>query len=147
MSIPKVGDFMHRGMPTIRPDLDIYQAIDFLVRHRLSGVFVVNAKNQVLGILSEKDCLKVLAKGAIHGPAKGPVANFMTTQVVSIPRNMDIYFAAGKFLGTPFRLFPVIEKDCLVGQITRRDILRGIQSIHRRGKNSSREEEQLSLAK
>ena len=70
--------------------------------------------------------LKLLAKGSDAQIARGPVFQFMTTEVRAIPPEMDIYFAAGLFLKHEFRRFLVVSDGKLVGAITRFDILRAI---------------------
>lgn len=50
----------------------------------------------------------------------------MTTEVETISPDMDLYYAAGLFLKRNYRRFPVVEDSVLVGQISRRDILRAI---------------------
>jgi CBS domain-containing protein len=52
----------------------------------------------------------------------------MTPDPMTIPPDMDVYYAAGLFLKGNFRRFPVVEDGKLVGAITRYDILRVIQA-------------------
>ena len=51
----------------------------------------------------------------------------MTSDVITVPPHMNIYFAAGMFLNDNIRRFPVTENGKLVGAITRFDILRAIR--------------------
>ncbi len=122
---------MATDLHTLAAETDIYEAAASLIERGVSGAPVVDDTGALVGILSEKDCLKVLAKGAGHQPAQGTVAEFMVTEVETVPPSMDIYFAAGIFLAKPFRRLPVMEGDRLVGQISRRDVLRAIQIAHR----------------
>jgi CBS domain-containing protein len=95
--------------------------------NKISGAPVVDDENQLLGLISEKDCLKLMAKGLDNNIPKVNVADFMTTKVDTILPEMDIYFAAGIFIKNTYRRFPVVDKNGkLVGQISRRDILRAI---------------------
>ncbi len=129
MPLPKVRDYMVQAseLHTLSPDVDIYDAVDFLLKHRISGAPVTEGE-KLVGILSEKDCLKLLAEGGVGADIpRGNVEQYMTRKVVSIPSKMDVYYAAGIFLRNHFRRMPIVDDDKLVGQISRRDILYALQ--------------------
>lgn len=118
---------MATSLLTLNPKKNIFEAIKFLLDNKISGAPVVDDGNQLLGLISEKDCLKLMAKGLDNNIPKVNVADFMTTKVDTILPEMDIYFAAGIFIKNTYRRFPVVDKNGkLVGQISRRDILRAI---------------------
>ena len=57
----------------------------------------------------------------------GPVSKFMTDVVLTVIPNSDLFSVADIFLKNNFRRMPVVEGKKLVGQISRRDVLRAIQ--------------------
>ena len=124
--LPRVSQYMDSTVMTLNPETEIFEAVAFLLEHKVTGAPVVNEDNEVIGILSEKDCLKLLALGDdTHAPS-GIVADFMSTRVTTIPLKTNIYFVAGMFLNDVVRRFPVVDDGKLVGAITRFDILRAI---------------------
>lgn len=112
----------------VRPETEILEAVRSLLRHGVTGAPVVNEAGDLVGILTEKDCLKLLTMGVEANVPRGRVADFMTTEVITISPEMDIYFTAGLFLKHTFRRLPVVENGKLVGAITRFDILRVIEA-------------------
>ena len=124
--LPTVREYMDRYVDTVTADMEVLDAVDFLLSKRITGVPVVDAAGSLIGILTETDCLKLLAKGADHDMPRGKVADFMTREVQTVPSRMDIYYAAGLFLKATFRRLPVVDDGKLVGAITRFDILRAI---------------------
>lgn len=127
-NLPLVRDFMDKYVDTLSPETNIRDAVDFLLEKRVTGVLVANSKKQLLGILTEYDCLKLLTLGdAQHETPFGKVKDFMTSEVQTIPPTMDIYYAAGLFVSAKFRRFPVVENGRIIGAITRFDILRAVQ--------------------
>ena len=126
--LPVVRDHMDRHVATLRPEMEILDAIGFLLEKRITGAPVVDESGRLVGILTEKDCLKLVAAGVEGKLPRGTVATFMTANPETIPAKMDVYFAAGLFLKRDFRRFPVVEDGKVVGTITRFDILRVIRA-------------------
>jgi CBS domain-containing protein len=119
---------MDTRVHTVRPETEILDAIGFLLENHVTGAPVVDADGHLVGMLSEKDCLKLVATGADGNVPRGSVASFMEMEITTISPEMDIYYAAGLFLHSSFRRLPVVENGKLVGALTRFDILRVIQS-------------------
>ena len=128
VKLPVVGDHMDTSVATLSPETDIMDAIGFLLKKHVTGAPVVDKAGLLIGILTEKDCLRLAAAGIDGEVPRGSVADFMTPNPETIPPSMDVYFVAGMFLKRPFRRFPVVENGKLVGAITRFDILRVIRS-------------------
>lgn len=127
MAFPIVRDFMDTVVPTVRPEMPILEAVDFLLEKHVTGAPVVDGEGNVIGMLTEKDCLRLLSSGVDGERPKGIVKDFMTTHTDWVSPEMNVYFVAGLFLGANYRRFPVVEKGKLVGAITRFDILRSIR--------------------
>ena len=130
MSLPKISEFMDEVVPILSPDTPIIDAVDFLLHHGVTGAPVVDAKGQLLGIITETDLLKLVTKG-IGGrpPEKETVSEYMTRDVVTVPPTVDIYYVAGLFLNNKFRRLPVVDQGRIVGAITRYDLLRVIRAV------------------
>jgi CBS domain-containing protein len=126
---PHVRDFMDKSFITLSPDMDVYRAIEVLLESKITGAAVVDSKENLVGVLSEKDCLRTLVHGAYSSLPGGKVADFMTKEVVTIHPDLDIFTVADKFLKVTFRRLLVVQDKKLVGQITRRDLLRVIRKL------------------
>ena len=127
--LPKVEDYMDNHVPTVPPDMPVLDAVDFLLGHHVTGAPVVDGSGALLGIFTERDCLKLVAHSADPEHTTALVSEFMSKDVATIPPEMDIYYAAGNFLKHHFRRFPVVDANGkLVGAITRFDLLRAIRA-------------------
>ena len=126
--LPTVREHMDHRVPTLRPDTTILDAVAFLLKHKVTGAPVLDQSGRLVGILTEKDCLKLLAVGIDANRPQGAVEQFMTPNPMTISPDIDVYYAAGLFLKNNFRRFPVVEDGKLVGAITRFDILRVIKT-------------------
>jgi CBS domain-containing protein len=126
-----VKDYMTRSVITFRPDTDVLDAVHELVTNRIAGAPVVDAAGNLVGMLSELDCMKVALQAGYHGHWGGPVSDFMTRDTQTVDAGMSIVDLAQHFVDTQFRRFPVVDGNRLVGQISRRDVLRALEYLTR----------------
>ena len=122
----KVSDYMTRKLITFKSDQRIESAIDTLIKYRISGAPVVNAKNELIGIISEGDCIKHISESRYYNMPmdNNTVEKHMAKNVDTIDGNMNIFDAANKFLESKHRRFPIVENGKLIGQISQKDILK-----------------------
>ena len=129
-SLPKISEYMDAVVPTLSPETQIMKAVDFLLRHRVTGAPVVDPDGKLLGIITETDLLKLGTEGIqAQPPTEAMVAEYMTTDVVTVPPTVDIYYVAGIFRNNKFRRLPVVKGGKIVGAITRFDLLRVIRTL------------------
>ncbi|MBT8092306.1 MAG: CBS domain-containing protein [Gammaproteobacteria bacterium] len=124
-----VKDYMARTLVTFKPDTDVLDAIHLLVKHRIAGAPVVDDEGNLIGMLSEYDCMKIALEAGYHGNWGGPVRDFMSDGVQTVDADMSIVDLAQVFVEKKFRRFPVMQDTRLVGQISRRDVLRALEVI------------------
>ena len=124
-SIP-VSQLMATNLVTLSPDSDVFDAIDKLLSHRISGAPVLDSNGRFLGVFSEKDSMRVLIWAAydqLPSTSVGLLMNQSRDRVIS--PDTDLFEAARIFSETPLRRLAVVDDDgMLVGQVSRRDILR-----------------------
>lgn len=126
-----VKDYMVRTLVTFKPDTDVLDAAHTLVEKRIAGAPVVDDEGNLIGMLSELDCMQVVLNASYHGYWGGPIGDYMTTNTETVDARMSIVDLAQVFVDTGFRRLPVLEENRLVGQISRRDVLRALQVIAR----------------
>jgi CBS domain-containing protein len=123
---------MRPPVMVLQPDDGILVAIQAMLAKGTSGAPVIDENNHLVGILTEKDCLRVMSNSFYSGVNRaGKVSDFMSPVKRIVEPGMDLFAVVGAFLNTDFPALPVIEDDKLVGHITRRDALRGIQRWQR----------------
>jgi len=114
-----------------RPDQSIQEVISTIIDKKISGAPVLDDQDHLVGMISEKDCLRIIVDQAYHNmPAETrKVADYMTAKVQTLPPNTTILEAAVQFLNSPIRRFPIVENGTLIGQVSRRHILRAAESM------------------
>ena len=120
----KVKDYMSTSLITFKPDQSIESVIEQLIKHRISGGPVVNDKMELVGIISEGDCIKQISESRYYNmPLNNrSVDKHMITNVETIDGNMTVFDAAKKFLNAKRRRFPIVEDGKLVGLISQKDV-------------------------
>lgn len=126
-NLPLVRDIMAKELITLPPEMEINRAMTILLDARISGAPVVDAKGDLVGVLSKKDCLKAALNASFFQEWGGAVSDYMSAKVEVLDPDMDLVKAAETFLGSQYRRFPVVKDGRLVGQVSRCDILRGLR--------------------
>jgi CBS domain-containing protein len=128
-------DIMTTKLVTLDAEMDVFHGIDVLVRHNISGAPVIDRDRRLLGIFSEKSCMEVLIDAAYEGLPTNHIGKFMDTDPVTISPGMQVLSIAQIFLTTPRRRLPVLEDCILVGQVSRRDVIRAASSLMKHTKD------------
>jgi CBS domain-containing protein len=129
-----VREFMARDLVKFSPDMDVLEAVRILVDKRISGAPVVDQVGNLVGVLSEKDCLQVALRAGYHEQWGGCVHEYMHKEVETIDAEASIIDAARRFAESRYRRYPVVEAGRLVGLISRRDVLRALSKLWWTGK-------------
>ncbi|MFV8823245.1 CBS domain-containing protein [Thauera sp. WH-2] len=124
-----VKDYMVGDHLAFKSDTNLLKAVHTLLKHGLSGAPVVDDNSRLIGFLSEKDCLKAALDASYFRREEGTVQDFMSRDLTSISGDASLIDAIQLFLSKHYRCLPVCEGSRLVGQISRRDILRGLEKV------------------
>jgi CBS domain-containing protein len=116
-------EIMNTRLITLRPEQDVHDAIDLLLHNRVAGAPVVNSEGDLVGFLSEKDCMQALLDAIYDSNPSTTVEMCMTKEVFTVTEDTNVLTIANIFLHRPYRRLPVVRGRKLVGQISRRDFL------------------------
>ena len=128
----KVSDYMSRNLITFSPDQSVLEVMNKLIKYKISGGPVINKNNELLGIISEGDCMKQISESRYYNMPMDDmiVEKHMVTNVDTIDGNMNVFDAASKFLESKHRRFPILENGKLVGQISQKDVLKAALKLN-----------------
>lgn len=126
-----VEKYMASDLITFTLEQDIQEVINVMIENEISGAPVMDDHDKLVGIITEKDCLKAIIDVAYHNQplSKSKVKDYMTKNPQTVSVENDVLDVANAFLKTHFRRFPVINKGKLIGQVSRRDILKAANAI------------------
>lgn len=108
----------------IRPDSTVYEALQAMAKHN-SGALVVLEGDKMVGILSERDCVrKVEIQGRDVKDIK--VQDIMTRDVISVSCDQSLEECEALMMDKGIRHLPVYDGDQLAGFLSVRDVLREV---------------------
>ncbi len=116
---------------TVKQDVSLAVASRVILKNRISGLVVVDDDDNLVGVLSELDCMQAFVTTVYNGGTPGVeiVKDVMTTEVAVNGPNEDIVTVAAEMLDQRHRRRPIIEDGKLIGQITCRQLLRAIKEF------------------
>ncbi len=118
-------DFMVTRLVTLSPEMDVFKAIGLLLNNHISGAPVIDRNQNFLGVFSEKTSMQVLISSAYEQLPTTRVEAFMNKESQRvIEEDTDLLDIAQIFLDTPYRRLEVLREGRLLGQISRRDVIK-----------------------
>ena len=116
-----VTSIMTTNVISVMPDTPIYEALDLLAKHRISGLPVVDADENVVGILTEKDVLRILIDRKLG--LLSTVEDYMSRNVISFSEEDSAIEICKFFIRSNIRRVPIVRDGRLVGIVSRADII------------------------
>ena len=116
-----VKSFMTAGVISVNPDTPIYEALSLLAKNKISGIPVVNEEDNVVGVLSEKDVLRILVDKKLG--IKSTVDDYMSRDVICFTEEDSAIDICKFFIRSHIRRVPIVNDGKLVGIVSRADII------------------------
>jgi len=118
----KVTGFKSQSLITVGPDEFVSAAIQKLAEHNKGALPVCNDKNELVGIITERD---IVRKCFVHGDdfTNKKIMDIMTKQVAIATMDDDLDYAINTMRKKKIRHLPIAEDKRVVGIISMRDIL------------------------
>ncbi|MGB0466744.1 MAG: CBS domain-containing protein [Pontibacterium sp.] len=130
----KARDYMCERLITFTPQTDLFKAINVLIENGITGAPVIDEKGDLVGLLSEADCLRAILTLTYHEEEMGGiVGDYMVEEVHTVEHDADIIKVAEEFINNGRRRLPVVHNSRVIGQISRRDILRAVEKFAQDG--------------
>jgi CBS domain-containing protein len=108
---------------SIEPTAILETAVRTLAERRIGALLVLGPDRRVIGILSERDIVRVLAEQGAAGLAQ-PLAQVMTRKVVTCSPSDTVDVLMERMTTGKFRHVPVVEQDRVIGVISIGDVVK-----------------------
>jgi CBS domain-containing protein len=124
---PTVGDVMRKPSRTFKMDQSMPEAAGIIARSPVAAMPVVDDNGRVVGLLTEKDCLRAVGRWAYEGISGGVVKDYMSELTTRLTPQMDLLSASLAFSECNFSCIPVMEDDQVVGRLHRHELLNALE--------------------
>lgn len=106
----------------------VVEAVEKLLQSNSSGGPVIDEQRQVIGFVSEQDCMKAMLSSSYHsGESSQNVSEVMKINVLSKKPYESILQLAEDMITAKPRVYPVVDDDGkLVGCVTRTNVIRAL---------------------
>ena len=128
----RIKDFMNPKPVTVLPDTNITDIAKLTLKHKVSGVLVVDKAKNLLGMISELDCLREMSGSIYHegrNASSLSAEDIMTKEVTTVSPGAQLFDVMTSMLHQGQRRRPVVENGKVIGQVTCRQLLKIITSF------------------
>ena len=128
-----VRDYMDRDPHAIRQNSSVEDAVSVLLKHHITGAPVVDQDNNLVGFVSEQDCIQELLNDSFYASDSPSVGAVMNKSVKTVSPDHSIIEIAEAMAKQPPKNYPVVENGKLVGLLSRRLILKALLETNMAG--------------
>ena len=129
-----VGEVMTSPAITVQETATVKDAIELLEQHSIAAMPVLDKQGNIVGVVSEADVIRemVVPDQRAHEvpvrltapPFRSRVVDVMSNHPLTVTSDTDLAQAADLMTSTVVKSLPVVDRDRVVGVISRRDIIR-----------------------
>lgn len=123
MDMSEIEDIMTTEVVTVKKQTPIIEVIELLLANNITGLPVVDSQRHLVGLISEKDVLKLLSDPDNDSLT---VADFMTENVTAFDVEDNIIAVCESLTNSSFRRVPILKDGKLAGVISRKDLIKYI---------------------
>ena len=123
MTVARILAEKGREVTTTQPHRARRGVIELLAAKGIGAVVVADASMAVLGILSERDVVRVLAQSGAAA-LNEPVSRYMTAKVTTVTSSETIDRVMETMTEGRFRHMPVVEDGRLIGIVSIGDVVK-----------------------
>ncbi len=135
-AVPTAQEIMNRQVQTVPPDMPLSDVVAFLLKNGLSNAPVVSQEGDrrlLLGFVSEGDCLEFLCNELVYGNPSPPqrAETIMKKHPTCVDPQADVFTISSILTNHRYRHLPVVQDGCLLGIVSRCDILKSLDKTYR----------------
>lgn len=118
-----IRDIMSEHLTPLHEAMSLAQAVDHLMANNMLGLPVVDDRKNLVGFLSEHDCIPFLLDDSYHCDSHVLVRDMMHKDPLTVKPTHTILELAQMMAANKPKIYPVIDRGILVGVIQRSQVM------------------------
>lgn len=118
-----IKDIMAEHLTPLHEQMSLAQAIDHLMQSKMLGLPVINNQKQLVGFLSEHDCIPYLIGDSYHCDSHVLVRDMMRTEPLTIAPETTVFEMAQMMASNKPKIYPVVAQQKLIGVVDRSAVM------------------------
>ena len=123
-----LADGQSADVDCIHPDATLAETAQTLLRCQIGALIVIDADQKMVGIVSERDLIHVVANNCVNG-ALDPVSSVMTRSVITCEAKDEVAFVLHLMNKNAIRHMPVLDDGKLVNILSIRELTRAYEIL------------------
>lgn len=124
------SDIMTRKVITIHPETSVQEAAQLLDQYRISGLPVIDARDSLIGIITEADIIGKVNRYGLLDQDGLRVADIMSREVITVDEDTPVGDIATLLTERKIKRVPVVRQGRVVGIVSRGDIVHAVAMGH-----------------
>ncbi len=121
-----VTDYMNNNPSAVSIETNVRDAVELMLKHKITGVPVIDTDKKLVGYLSEQDCIEEMLNDAFYCEEPAAVSKVMQTELLTVTPTTSIVELAQTIIKNRPKNYPVIDDGKLVGLISRSQVLQAL---------------------
>ncbi|MDH5581745.1 MAG: CBS domain-containing protein [Bdellovibrionales bacterium] len=127
--LPLVDEYLNKSFAPLKESMDIFEAAKILQNKKLSGLPIIDAENNLIGFLSEKDVIRHAFAAKYGSLPPGNVGEFMSKRLITVELGTEMFEVLDLFLKNNYQIYPVVHEGKYAGVITRSNALKAVLNM------------------
>ncbi len=123
MTVARILAVKGRVVTTVLPHRTVEETVAILAEKRIGAIVVTGSDGEVLGIISERDIVKAIARGGA-GALQDAVSKHMTSKVITATEDTSVHGVMEEMTSGRFRHVPIVNAGRLSGLVSIGDVVK-----------------------
>ncbi len=121
-----IKDIIRTNIEFLTEDLLLTEAVKKIIHAGLPGLPVVAESGELVGFVSEHDCILPMVSGTYHCDDRTLVKDLIQREPIHLTPDASLFDVAQMMASKKPKIYPILQEDKLIGVVYRQDVLKAL---------------------